>query len=179
MREGKERKRGCGKEMTGNNGWGSERVEDGKDNVKAEEKEQKQRREKRVLHPSDSAALASTRLCPRVTPASRHCAHDASHHTEADSRGREPRPCAATAGRADAAARPLQDKMQQELLLSRSPHSAQSAGVSLARCEDGCPRLSESRTQTWWSRSSNHLLAPRAIVLYFFKERKKKIPYVP
>lgn len=74
--------------MTGNNGWGSERVEDGKDNVKAEEKEQKQRREKRVLHPSDSAALASTRLCPRVTPASRHCAHDVSHHTEADSHGR-------------------------------------------------------------------------------------------
>lgn len=110
--------------------------------------------------------------------ASRHCAHDVSHHTEAESRGREPRPCAATARRADAAARLLQDKMQQELLLSHSPHSAQSAGVSLARCEDGCPRLSESRTQTWWSRSSNHLLAPRAIVLYFFKEKKNYLMYL-
>lgn len=62
LREGKGRKRACGKEMTGKNGWGSERVEDGKDDVKAEEKEQKRRREMRVLHPSDSAALASVHV---------------------------------------------------------------------------------------------------------------------
>lgn len=86
---------------------------------------------------TDSAALDAARLCVPVW-----LGFAVSWQTQspvlAHSRCFSHRDEAAAAAAADAAARPLQDKLQQELLPSRPPHSTQSAGVSLAQCEDGC-----------------------------------------
>lgn len=164
--------------MTGKNGWGSERVEDGGENVKREGKEQKRGREKRALHPSgplrrsglhsplslcDSGSAVSWRtrlLWSLAAAASRHRAHDVSRRAES----REPR--------AESRAQPRTHALMQLLgrLQDRMQQGAPAVWLSSLRTGRRCPAgtlrgwvSSAVRTQDSHTAEplvSKHLLAP-------------------